>query len=343
VTTNSVRGALLRLVAFVIVGVLGIFALLAIFAQLRFQSVDRYRAQFSNVTGLENGNFVRIAGVEVGKVTDIAVGAEGDVTVDFTTDTSVVLTRGSRAVIRYDNLIGGRYLALEEGAGSTTRLKPGETIPLDNTAPALDLDSLIGGFKPLFRALDPDQVNELTGQLIRAFQGEGETISSFLDQTASVTNTLADRDELIGEVITNLDTVLTTLADQSNQLDTTVTSLSQLVGELADRRTDVAAGLAYANEAARTFSDLLTAVRPSVQETVAQTDRVATLADADAAFLDNLIASLPYKYQVLGRQGIYGDYFSFYLCDLSLKLNGKGGEPVYIQVASQPTGRCAPR
>ena len=82
--------------------------------------------------------------------------------VEFSADDSVVLTEGSRAVIRYDNLIGDRYLALEEGAGGAKTLSPAHTIPLDRTEPALDLDALIGGFRPLFRALDPDQVNALT-------------------------------------------------------------------------------------------------------------------------------------------------------------------------------------
>jgi phospholipid/cholesterol/gamma-HCH transport system substrate-binding protein len=52
---------------------------------------------------------------------------------------------------------------------------------------------------------------------------------------------------------------------------------------------------------------------------------------------------LPDAYQALARQGIYGDFFSFYLCDIVLKLNGKGGQPVYVKVAGQSTGRCAPR
>ena len=67
----------------------------------------------------------------------------------------MVLTEGSRAVIRYDDLIGGRYLALEEGAGGTKKLNPGDTIPLARTSPALDLDALIGGFRPLFRRWIP--------------------------------------------------------------------------------------------------------------------------------------------------------------------------------------------
>ena len=47
--------------------------------------------------------------------------------------------------------------------------------------------------------------------------------------------------------------------------------------------------------------------------------------------------------QALARQGMYGDFFTFYLCDAVLKLNGKGGQPVFVKVASQVTGRCAPK
>jgi phospholipid/cholesterol/gamma-HCH transport system substrate-binding protein len=52
---------------------------------------------------------------------------------------------------------------------------------------------------------------------------------------------------------------------------------------------------------------------------------------------------LPDAYQMLGRQGLYGDFFSFYLCDVLVKLNGKGGEPVYVKLAGQTSGRCTPR
>ena len=153
---------------------LGVFALYAVFGQLRFgEKTNAYNAEFTNVTGLENGDFVRIAGVEVGKVNNISIQPDTTALVEFTADESVVLTEGNRAVIRYDDLIGGRYLALVEGAGGTTKLKPGDTIPLARTSPALDLDALIGGFRPLFSALDPDQVNALSGQLIAAFQGQG--------------------------------------------------------------------------------------------------------------------------------------------------------------------------
>ena len=340
---DNLAGAVWRFGVFAVVCLFGVFALLAIFAQLRFDKEDVYRAHFANTSGLKAGDFVRIAGVEVGKVEKITMERDATLTVEFGTDQSVVLTEGSRAVVRYDNLIGDRFLGLEEGAGDTTRLRPGATIPLDRTAPALDLDALIGGFKPLFRALNPDQVNTLSADLISAFQGEGETIGSFLTQTASVTNTLADRDQLIGQVIGNLDTVLGSLSDQSAQFDKAVTSLSHLVDGLAAHRGEIASGLANVNNAAGTVADLLTQARPPLKEVVTQIDRTAAAVLLDHEYFDNLLNTLPDKYRLIGREGLTGDYFGFYLCDVALKLNGKGGQPVYVKVVGQSSGRCAPK
>lgn len=341
--TQNVAGALWRSVVFAVVGALCIFALLAVFANLRFDERNSYTAKFANVSNLEEGNFVRVAGVEVGKVNQIKIQPDGIVDVQFTADKNVVLTQGSRAAVRWEDLGGRRYLALEEGAGGTKVLPSGSTIPVANTDPALDLDSVSGGLRPLFRALDPQQINQLTGQLIGAFQGEGDTIASIMTQTASLTNTLADRGELIGQVISNLNTVLTSTGDQSQQVDKAVTSLSQLVQALGDRRSDISNGLAHINAATGSIADLLGQAKTPLNDTLKQGDRVGTLAVADYAYLDNIINQMPENYRLLGRQGLYGDYFSFYLCDLLLKVNGKGGEPVYIKVASQSTGRCTPK
>jgi phospholipid/cholesterol/gamma-HCH transport system substrate-binding protein len=340
---DNLGGAVFRLAIFMVVCLLGLFALLAVFAQLRFADEKTFSADFTNVSGLANGNFVRIAGVEVGKVKNISIRPGTVARVEFGVDDSVVLTEGTRAVIRYDNLIGDRYLALEEGAGGTRRLDPGQTIPLAQTSPALDLDALIGGFRPLFRALNPDQVNALSGQLISAFQGQGATIGEFFQQTAALTNALADKDELIGQVITNLNTVLGSLGDQNTQFAKAVDSLSQLVATLSGRRQDLSNTVAYANAGSASLADMLSQARPPLRKVVPELDRTSGTILADHDYLENLIDTLPDAYRILGRQGIYGDFFSFYLCDAVLKVNGKGGQPVFIKLAGQDSGRCTPR
>ena len=64
---------------------------------------------------------------------------------------------------------------------------------------------------------------------------------------------------------------------------------------------------------------------------------------ADHDYVDDLLNTLPDAYKALSRQGMYGDFFTFYLCDAVLKVNGKGGQPVYVKLAGQSTGRCTPR
>lgn len=332
-----------RVVLFTVMCLVFMFILVTVFGQFRFDSRASYSAVFSNVSGLKGGNFVRIAGVEVGKVKDMTLHKDGTVTVDFAIDKGLQLTQGTRAVVRYENLIGDRYLSLEEGAGSVRKLLPGQTIPLDRTAPALDVDALIGGFRPLFRALDPEQVNALSGQLLRVFQGQGGTISSVLAQTSALTTTLAGRDQLIGEVITNLNTVLGTFATRDDQFGAGLDKLSELVQGLADRRGEISTGLAYINAAAGSVADLLTAAREPIIQTVTQTDRFAGQVMADHDYVDELVRTLPDAYQVLARNGLYGDYFGFYLCDAILKVNGKGGQPVFVKLAEQVTGRCTPK
>jgi phospholipid/cholesterol/gamma-HCH transport system substrate-binding protein len=337
---KSITGTVVRVVIFTVTCLVFMFALVTVFGQFRFDSRTSYSAVFTNVSGLKGGNFVRIAGVEVGKVTDLTLHTDGTVTGDFAIDKGLTLTQGTKAAVRYENLIGDRYLSLEDGPGSVRRLRPGHTIPLARTSPALDVDALIGGFRPLFRALDPDQVNALTGELLKVFQGQGGTISSVLTQTSTLTTTLAGRDQLIGQVITNLNTVLGTFAARDDQFSEGLDKLSQLAQGLADRRTDIANGVAYINAAAVSVADLLTAARQPIEDTVQQTDRIAGQVMADHDYVDNLVKTLPDAYQVLARQGLYGDYFGFYLCDAVLKVNGKGGQPVFIKLAGQDTGRC---
>lgn len=339
---NNVRRAAISFSIFVIVCVIGTLALLAVFSQFRFSREQTYRAEFADVSGLTTGDFVRIAGVEVGKVKKISITPDSLALVEFSAEPTVVLTHGTKAAVRWENPIGDRYLALTEGAGTTQRLNSGDTIALANTEPALDLDTLLGGFRPLFRALDPQQVNALSGQLIAAFQDEGATIGSFLSQTATVTSTLADRDELIGQVITNLNTVMGSLSNQSGQFAKAVDSLSELTRGLAARRADITTALAYTNAGAKTIADLLVQAREPAKDLIAQTDRVGSIIAADHVWFDNFLETVPHSYKVLSRLGIMGDFFTFYLCDLVLKVNGKGGQPVYVKLAGQDTGRCAP-
>ncbi|BBY06982.1 virulence factor Mce family protein [Mycobacterium noviomagense] len=342
----KLNGTVVRLAAIASVQVLLTVVIIIVFGQLRFEKTDSYAAEFSNASGLRAGQFVRAFGVEVGKVKKVDL-VDGDrrIRVEFAVDRSLRLYQSTTVQIRYQDLIGNRYIELDrgQGEGADRILPPGGLIPLSRTQPALDLDALIGGFKPLFRALNPDKVNSIASAIITVFQGQGGTISDILDQTAQLTSHLAERDQAIGEVITNLNTLLDTTVKHRNQFDQTVDDVEKLITGLKDRADPLASATAHISNAAGTVADLLADNRALVHSTVGYLETIAQPLIDQRDKLDDLLTKTPKAFNLIGRTGgIYGDFFNFYLCDLSIKVNGlqPGGPVRTIRLFQQPTGRC---
>ena len=221
-------------------------------------SQTEYKAVFSSASELTSGDQVRIAGVVVGKVTEVEIHRRDQAMVTFKVNDDVPLTQDSRASIRFLNLIGDRYMSLSEGKEGAPRLAAGATMPLDRTTPALNLTALFNGFQPLFAALRPEDVNKLSLNLVRVLQGEGGTVQELLANTASLTNTLADRDQLIGEVITNLSALMGTVDDHHQELDELITSMQGWFGDLAKDRKVIGSSLANISALTKAVADLLT-------------------------------------------------------------------------------------
>jgi phospholipid/cholesterol/gamma-HCH transport system substrate-binding protein len=343
-----ITGIALKLGVFSLVLLLFTAIIIVVFGQLRFDRTDGYSAEFTNVSGLRAGQFVRASGVEVGKVAKIELIDGGQrVRVNFNVDKSLPLYQSTTAQIRYQDLIGNRYLELQrgQGDGSDRILPPGGFIPASRTQPALDLDALIGGFKPLFRSLDPEKVNAIASSLITVFQGQGGTISDILDQTGQLTSALADRDQAIGEVITNLNNVLATTVKHQKEFDQTVNDFEVLITGLKNRADPLADATASISNATGTLGDLLADDRPVLKDTIGHLQNIQQPLIDRQAGVEDVLVKLPNALKIIGRAGgIYGDFFTFYLCDITLKLNGlqPGGPVRTVRVTQQPTGRCQP-
>lgn len=319
-----------------------IFAGLAIvFSQARFSSSNGFHATFTDVSGLKSGDKVRIAGVPVGSVKGVSIDGSNQAEVDFDVDTEYSLMKSTKATVRYENLVGDRYLELLEGTGSTESLPAGGSIPVGQTAPALDLDLLLGGFKPLLRSLDPKQVNDLSGALLQVLQGQGGTLVSLLGNTNSFTNTLADRDQLIGDVITNLNDVLGTINDKGGQFSTTIDQLQQLVSGLAQDSGPIGNSITQIAGATGDLASLLQGTRPDIQTLIGETNRTMTQMDLGKDDINAALGRLPSDYRKLIRVGTYGAFFQFYLCSNTFKFSGPDGTTIVLPTAVQTTGRCA--
>src|SRR6476469_9142003 len=310
----STRSSLVKFLIFVVATLLATGTLAATISNTQFGDKATYRAMFNDVTGLAPGQEVRIAGVRVGEVTSIQVAPDRiHAKVGMDVLKTSVLTQGTKATIKYRNLVGERYIALTQDVGGPAPLRDGATIGLDHTQSALDLTVLFNGFKPLFAALSPKDVNELSGEIISVLQGEGGNVDSLLATTASLTSTLADRDEVIGRTITNLNTVLGTVDAHDAALKQLIDQLQRFVSGLAADRRTIGASLTNINSLTAQTADLRKVTRPSIKDDVSQLRALGQNLNkpSNTAAFEKFLSNSPGKINTITRTATYGSWFNF--------------------------------
>ncbi len=308
----------IKLIIFMVVTSLLTFTLAATIGNFGVGKSTDYHAQFSDVTGLLPGNEVRVAGVKIGKVDKIVLkGKLADVVLKLDGDRKIA--ESNILQLRYRNLVGERYVAIIEGTGTPTARKPGSTVPLAQTRNALDLTVLFNGFRPLFQALDPKTVNDVSFEIIQTLQGEGGTIDALLARTASLTTTLADKDAVIGRVVDNLTTVLDTVDDRDAELNALITQLRRLASGFADDRKTIGASIDGIADLTDATAGLLVGIRPGLKGNIKGLRDLAKNLDDSKGVIDGVLQRLPDKLNRIVATATYGGWFNFYLCGVEVQ------------------------
>jgi phospholipid/cholesterol/gamma-HCH transport system substrate-binding protein len=334
-------GTLIKFTIFGVVMAMLTAFLFFIFGEVRTGSTNGYSAIFTDASRLKSGDTVRVAGLRVGTVEDVALQSDRSVLVKFDADRSIALTTGTKAQIRYLNLVGDRYLELVDTPGSTKILPPSSQIPKDRTAPALDLDLLLGGLKPVIRGLNPQDVNALSTSLIQVLQGQGGTLDSLFSKASSFTNSLADNNQVIEDLIDQLRTVLDTLSKDGDEFSGAIDSLQRLIKGVSQDRDPIGTAIEQLDNGTASIADLLNRARPPLAGTVAQLNTLATNIDGDKDRVDDAIGRLPGIYRKLARVGSYGAFFPYYICGVTFRASDLTGRTVQFPWIKQETGRCA--
>jgi phospholipid/cholesterol/gamma-HCH transport system substrate-binding protein len=326
---------LTKLLIFIVVTTIATGLLVVTIGNVSFSGTKEYKAEFVDATGVVKGDDIRIAGVKVGSVSDVEVVDRTRALVSFEVQEDSPVTGATNAEIRFRNLVGQRYITLTRGIGDSQPLQEGSTIPVEKTSPALDLTVLFNGFKPLFQALSPSDLNKLSFEVIQVFQGEGGTLESLLDHTASVTQTLASRDQVIGDLIENLDEVLDHIGDRDQQLTELIKSFQVFIGGLKKDREAILGSLDQISALSVQTADLVDGIREPFVDDIRELRETAGNLDENKAEIDRALQVLPIKLQKVGRTAIYGSWFNFYLCEYSGQIR-VGGQTLNIDQGGHP-------
>lgn len=218
------RGALVRFSAFaVLTGLLTFF----IGQQIMGTSFgDRYRltATFDDVTGLLDGDLVKVAGAPVGRVGEIRV-ERGRAVVVMDIDKAVHIPDDSTAAVRWRNMVGQRMIYLLPGS-SRAMLPPGGKVP--HTRSVVDLSEIVNSLGPLTRSLDPNQINLILNAFATTLEGNTGNINSMISNIDGLLRTFAERKRTIQQMTRDYKTVSDAIARRDQQIAQSVDNLTEL-------------------------------------------------------------------------------------------------------------------
>ena len=339
---KSLAPPLIKGIIFAVITVLATAVLGVTIANTGVGNTNDYRAQFTDVTALNVGDDVRIAGVRVGQVESIGVVNHNVAQVNFSVESDRQLPASATATIKYRNLVGQRYIELDQGTGNLdASLPPNGLIPLSRTTPALDLTDLFNGFKPLFQALSPNDVNQLSNEIIQVLQGEGGTMADLVSHTASLTNTIAGKDQVIGQVIDNLNSVLNTVNSRGDDFTNMVNTLQQLVSGLAQDREPIGNAIKALGDLSNSTANLLQQGRAPLRQDISSLGQVATNLNDNSDLVNSFLQNLPDKLNTVGALASSGSWLNTYLCSVVTNgvSNSETGDPLAVTFTSS-AARC---
>ena len=264
------------------------------------------KASFADVTGLLINDNVKIAGVPVGKVTDIDV-ESGKAVVTMAIDDDRIVPADSAAAIRWRNLIGQRYIYLYPG-DAPTRLEDGDTV--SKTRNVIDLGELFNRLGPIVATIDEGKVNDFLDTVTTALEGNQDDISKAVDDLAFVVKSLGDRDQAIGRLIDNLETVSRTVADRDTQIETMLDNLASLARTFSDNTSLLENAIVQMGSFNRDLSTVLSSNRSEIDGIITSLDNTLNTVESKHDALDTALDKLDESASATFRSSRNGEFLN---------------------------------
>lgn len=329
------RGAVVGITVFVL-GALLVTSLIVGTLSRTVGSTHHYQALFADASGLRPGDDVRIAGIRVGKVSSVKLDG-GHARVGFTLATKQHLYARTTATVDFLNLLGQRFIDLATDRKGAA-LPSGSVLPLRQTRVGLDLTAVFNAFRPLFDMIKPADVNELASNIVQVLQGQGQALQNLAAQTATLTQTLVSRDQVIGDVIANLTVVMGTVNSHRAEIRSMIGDLDNLTQVVAANRTRIGATIDALETVVTRFTEMVLSGGASVNRDVH--DLASWSASIDTIAPDIMrglraTSSLMESYvRTLGA----GSYLNTYVCQSKVQLGT--APPLNLAASNQHSKRC---
>ena len=322
------RNTAIKLGVFTVFTILITFALAGVIGKLSpFDDTYQVKAEFTDATGILNGDPVKIAGVDVGKVVSFEVtGGEAIITMEISSEAD--LPKNVIAEIKFRNLLGQRIVNLSRpDAPSSEPLLDGDTIPSVNTRPALDLSVVFNNLRPLIQSSNPEEINLVARAVVEVFEGREGDVAKILGNLGEVTQELAAKDQRLARLVTDLDQLTQVLNGQSGSIRTGIERFGELMESLADTTPTIERVVDQLNSASGKFGNILARNRSNLDQELDDLNTILTIVSEELGPLDVIAKNLKELLLATARSQSYGKWWNLYVPNFCPEPLGTTGCP----------------
>jgi phospholipid/cholesterol/gamma-HCH transport system substrate-binding protein len=312
------KGMLLKVIVFTIVCLAFTVTLGVKLANSRlFADTYDMRAEFEDATGVMKGDAVKIAGVDVGRVTGTEI-KDGKAVLTFNIDKGVQLPTDSEVAIRWRNVLGQRFVYVYPGDDDEV-WDEGDTVPLSHTDDVADIGEFLNRVGPILKAIDPEQANAFLDAVNTALASNEENVRALLDAGASLASDLSERDGHIARTIGNADMIMEAFASQDDQIASIIDDLDDVSGVLARRTNDVNRLVTNFADVQDQLDELLATSSSNIDATIGSLDSVTSTLSSNERNLVRTLRSTPGGVSNYFQTTAWGEWFNVRIVELVLQ------------------------
>ncbi|TYB54226.1 MCE family protein [Nonomuraea sp. PA05] len=248
---------------------------------------------FVDSGGLRTGNDVRVAGVRVGKVTEVRADyAQGQVVVTWKVDDGVRLGRSTRADIALSNLLGGRYVKLT-GAVAAPYLdqlpEAQRRIPVERTGVPTLINDAVKDATKLVERLDTEAVDDLLVELGKLDTFKHGRVTRLLDNIGDLSETISDSEPQLQRLLDNGTRIIEVLEKKDAELGRLLDAVEVTLNELRRRRNELRTILGDGSDLVQSTTRLITEHEKTLVKVLDDTSAITTRLSGSTDRLNSLL------------------------------------------------------
>jgi phospholipid/cholesterol/gamma-HCH transport system substrate-binding protein len=271
-----------------------------------------YSAEFSEAAGIQTDDEVRVAGVKVGKVSDIELGGDR-VIVTFKVKDAWVGDK-TTAAIKIKNVLGQKYLALEPDGRDV--LDPAQRIPRERTTAPYDVLEAFRGLAETTNAIDTVQLAQSFEVIADTFADTPDDVKGALTGLQQLSTTISSRDDQLATLLDNTKQISQTLADRDAEVVKLLDDGNLLLGEIGRRRDAISTLLDGTQALAKELQGLVGDNNKQLGPVLTSLDQLTGMLQRNQDALGKGIKNMAPFIRLFNNAVGNGRWFDNYICGL---------------------------